>query len=182
MSFVREGNSTAATIYSPGTGVRYLLKGLEPLERLWTFWKIEVNISGVTLTYRVFERSMNIYKGKVLLVETRRSFREPIGSERKKLASSSAALPNRGVSAVGERFPLFVPLFHFRQRHIYLTKAHGDWSLDCYSGDTSTWREKNLMTQLIVNELYCVLSVGFDVTLVFKTVQLVWIACSVVLS
>lgn len=89
MSFVREGNSTAATIYSPGTGVRYLLKGLEPLERLWTFWKIEVNISGVTLTHWIFERSMNIYKGKVLLVETRRSFREPIGSERKKNISHS---------------------------------------------------------------------------------------------
>lgn len=70
MSFVREGSSTAAApIYSPGTRVRYLLKVLEPLERLWTVWKMEVNISGVTLTYWIFERSMNIYKGKVLLVE-----------------------------------------------------------------------------------------------------------------
>lgn len=115
--------------------VRYLLKVLGPLERLWTVWKTEVNISGVTLAYWMFERSMNIYKGKALVVETKLQGADWLGEEREKErekkisvsnSSSSAALPDRGVLAVGERFPLFVPPFSF-QTKAHLSHAGTEW-------------------------------------------------------
>lgn len=142
-SFVREGDSTAAaTIFSPGTVS-------DTCKRFWSLWRDFEPFERWRLTspgWRSLTESLNTawisIRGRYFWLK--RSFREPIGSEGKKkknqtrAASSSAALPDSGVLAVGEKFPLFFPLFHFKQRHIYLTQAQGDWNLACYGGDTVT--------------------------------------------
>lgn len=87
------------------------LKGPRASGETLNCWKIEVSISRVALAYWVFERSVNIYKGKVFLVETCHSFREVIGSERQIFFADSNLSKEHG-----RRFVLFGPVFFFNSK------------------------------------------------------------------